>query len=166
MADTMFTDPPKERAFPTTAVGIAAVAILIVVGVFVMLGHRKAQPIGDANYAAHIAITNVEVSAASNQLGGTSTYVDGHVTNNGTLPVTGLFLQATFNSDSGAAPQIETDSAAIIRTRDPIVDLQPLSAAPLAPGASADFRLVFETIKDGWDQKTPELRIAAVTTSK
>jgi hypothetical protein len=61
---------------------------------------------------------------------------------------------------------VETEQAQIIRTRDPIVDLVPMSAAPLAPGAGADFRLVFESVKDGWDQKAPQLKVLGVTVNR
>jgi hypothetical protein len=44
------------------------------------------------------------------------------------------------------------------------VDTQPLSAAPLAPGAGADFRLIFEGVGDNWNQKAPTLEIVQVST--
>jgi hypothetical protein len=37
-----------------------------------------------------------------------------------------------------------------------------VSAAPLAPGAEADFRLIFDNVSADWDGAYPELRIVHV----
>jgi hypothetical protein len=61
-------------------------------------------------------------------------------------------------------PQIQTVALNLIRTREPYVDTQPVSAAPIAPGGQADFRLIFENVQDNWNQKQPELHIVQVGT--
>ena len=38
----MFSEPVRERTFPTTAVAIASVALVILAGVLLLLGRRKA----------------------------------------------------------------------------------------------------------------------------
>jgi hypothetical protein len=50
----------------------------------------------------------------------------------------------------------------IIRTREPYSDVEPVSAAPLKPGDSADFRLIFDTVAQDWDGAFPEIRIVHV----
>jgi hypothetical protein len=52
----------------------------------------------------------------------------------------------------------------IIRTRDPYVDLQPVSTAPLKPGDTQDFRLIFDAVTSDWDGTYPEVRIVHVET--
>jgi len=157
----MFSEPTPEREFPTAAVSIAAVAVVILVALFVMFSHRKAS-LGN-EYASNITLSGITVSAASNMAGGTTTYVDGHLTNNGPASVTGVTMQATFAGQNGAPAQVENDLAKAIRTKDPL-DLEPMSQAPIAPGASADFRLIFEDVKDTWDQNTPQVKVVGATT--
>ena len=52
----------------------------------------------------------------------------------------------------------------LIRTRQPYIDVQPLSAAPLAPGASAEFRLTFDDVRPDWNQQVPVIRVVRVAT--
>ena len=158
----MFNEPPKERSFPTTAVAIAAVAVVILVVLFVTMGRRKGSE-GNANYAPNIAVSALQVSAADNMAGGTTVYVDGTVKNNGSATVTGVTMQATFASNGGAPPQVQSDLAKALRTKDP-VDLEPMASQPLAPGASEDFRLIFEGVKDQWDQQTPRVVVLSAET--
>jgi hypothetical protein len=60
--------------------------------------------------------------------------------------------------------QNETQPMKLIRTRDPYVDVQPISAAPLKPGDSQEFRLIFDTLANTWDGAYPEIRIVHVDT--
>lgn len=164
----MFAEPPRERQFPTTAVAIAAVAIVILVVVLVLLGRRHGpamnpntlQPI--AAYAPELALSNIAMSQSTNMAGGESTYIDGHVVNNGPKTVTGVTIQASFLG--GAQPALQTAPLDVIRMRQPEVDVEPLSVAPLAPGAGADFRLIFEGVSQDWNEQQPALRIIDVQT--
>jgi hypothetical protein len=166
----MFAEPAAERSFPTTAVAIAGAAILILVAVLLLLGHRGAaspapnvlQPL--ANYAPNLAITNVAMSEATSLSGGKSTYIDGHIANHGAAIVSGATMQVLFANDEAMPPQIETVPLTLIRMRQPYIDTEPVSAAPLAPGAEADFRLIFEDVKQNWNQQTPEIHVTQVTT--
>lgn len=161
--DGMFHEPPQERSFPVAAVAIAVVAVLILGAVLVTIGRRHGSAYGDAAYADKITISNAEVSAATNMAGGSTTYVDGTLTNHGDRTVTGVTVQATFAMGDGSAAQVESDLAKAIRTKDPL-DLEPMNQQPIPPGGSADFRLIFEDVKDGWDQKLPALKVVGATT--
>jgi hypothetical protein len=94
------------------------------------------------------------------------TYLDGHITNEGNRTVTGITVQVLFRDAAHEVAGNETQSLQIIRTREPYVDLEPLSAAPLKPGDAADFRLVFDApaVPDQWDGAYPEIRIIIVDT--
>jgi hypothetical protein len=48
--------------------------------------------------------------------------------------------------------------------RDPYIDVEPLSAAPLKPGDQHDFRLIFDAVSPDWDGAYPEIRILHVDT--
>ena len=61
-------------------------------------------------------------------------------------------------------PQIETMPLTLIRTREPYVDTQPVSAAPIRPGEEREFRLIFETIPGNWNMQMPEVRVIRVDT--
>lgn len=165
----LFTEPPKERSFPTTAVVLAAVAVLVVVAALLIVGRHKTvyapttvQPL--AAYASNLELSALQPSESESLSGGQSIYVDGHIVNHGGQTVTGITVQALFANDAGQPPQVETVPLAIIRTRQPYVDTQPLSAAPLAPGGQADFRLIFEGVNDSWNQQTPAVRVIGVET--
>ncbi len=163
LAGSVFGKPPREKSFPTAAVSIAAVVVVIVVVALLVVGRRGSGPGGGAAYAANLELTNLQPSQSESLSGGRSTYLDGHIVNHGNQTVTGVTVQAAFGADGGT-PQTLTAPVSVIRTRDPYVDTQPLSAAPLAPGAGADFRLIFEGVSDSWDQKTPTLQILQVST--
>ena len=64
----------------------------------------------------------------------------------------------------GFAPQIETLPLTLIRTRQPYIDTQPVSASPLKPGDERDFRLIFESIPENWNMEMPEVRVVEVDT--
>jgi hypothetical protein len=59
---------------------------------------------------------------------------------------------------------VETLPLSLIRTREPYIDTQPVSAAPLKPGDDREFRLIFEAIPTNWNMQLPEIRIVRVDT--
>jgi len=150
---------------------VAAAVVVVVAGVAVLsLEHGKAKatvtPISatpDA-YSTSLPITGLVMSESSNLSGGKVTYLDGHIANTGNRTVTGISAQVLFHSYTHEVAQNETQGLKLIRTRDPYVDLEPVSAAPLTPGAQADFRLIFDTVSPDWDQAYPEVRIVHVDT--
>lgn len=162
-SDPLFQEPRVEKSFPTGAVAIAAVVVVIALVALLVIGRSRSGPQGSSAYATNLQITNLQMSQSESLSGGKSTYLDGHIANHGNLTVTGVTLQAGFGADGGQ-PQTLTAPVAIIRSRQPYVDTEPLTAAPLAPGAEADFRLIFEGVSDSWDQKTPTLQITQVST--
>lgn len=162
-SEPLFHEPPREKSFPTAAVAIAAVVVVIVVAALLVMGRRGAGPAESAAYAANLELTNLQMSQSESLSGGRSTYIDGQIVNHGKQTVTGATVQAAFGT-GGAQPQVLTAPVAIIRTRQPYVDTEPLTAAPLAPGAHADIRLIFEGVSDAWDQQMPKLQITEAST--
>ena len=163
---SMFTEPTPPRSFPTTAVVIAAVAVTVLVVVLVLMGHKTTappttlQPV--AAYADNLEVSNIEMSQSSSIVGGKLTYIDGHIANKGSATVTGVMVQVIFANDVAMPAQIETVPLTLIRTRVPYVDIEPVSAAPLAPGGEADFRLILESVPDNWNTQTPGMRAILV----
>lgn len=158
---------PRERNW--VPLGIAAGVIVIVAVAVVLIMERgkgratvtpiSAQP--DA-YAASLPISEVKMSESSNLAGGKVTYIDGHITNNGNKTVSGISMQVLFRNAANEVAQNETQALKWVRTRDPYVDLEPVSAAPLKPGEGRDFRLIFDAVTEGWNGVYPEMRIIHV----
>jgi hypothetical protein len=148
---------------------VAAGAVVVVAAIVIFLlehGQTRATvtPISAAPdpYAASLAISNVLMSESSNLAGGKVTYIDGHIANNGTKTVTGISVQVLFRNAANEVAQNETQPLKWIRTRDPYVDLEPASSAPMKPGDGRDFRMIFDTVTPDWNGAYPEIRIVRV----
>ena len=146
----------------------AAIVLAVAAGVVIFYEHGKSAPtvtpISAAldPYAANLSISNLHMSESSNLAGGKATYIDGSITNTGSRTVTGITVQVLFRDPAREVAQNETQPLNIIRTREPYIDVEPVSAAPLKPGDSADFRLIFDTVAQDWDGAFPEIRIVHV----
>ena len=163
--------PPATTERNWLAVAVASAIMIAVVGALILFyehgkGGPTVTPISATAdpYAANLTIANLVMSESSNLSGGKVTYLDGHITNSGSRVVTGITVQVLFRDAAHEVAQNETQALRIIRTRDPYVDVEPLSAAPLKPGATDDFRLVFDTVADQWDGAFPDIRIIRVNT--
>jgi len=156
-----------ERNWLPWIVAAVTVVILIVLA-FILGGHpsssSKSLPPAGAAYAGHIVLSNIQMSQATNFAGSQLTYIDGTVTNHGDRTVTDIVVQAMFANDAGEPPQAEQVPFTLIRTRDPYVDTQPVSAAPLPAGASRDFRLIFDDVSPMWNQQLPQLKVISAIT--
>jgi hypothetical protein len=168
-SDAIFASkPPEGGGIPVVAWGIAGLAVLVVIVVLVMAGRHKAaapttiQPL--APYAANLPLSQLAMSESTSLSGGKSTFIDGHIKNTGNQTVTGITVQVLFRNNEAMPPQIETLPLSLIRTREPYVDTQPVSAAPLKPGDERDFRLIFESLPANWNMQMPEIRIIQVDT--
>jgi hypothetical protein len=151
------------------AVAIAAGLIVVVAAIVIFAmergkGAATVTPISAPldPYAASLTIADVKMSESSNLAGGKVTYIDGQVTNAGNQTVTGISAQVLFRNAANEVAQNETQALKWIRTRDPYVDLEPVSAAPLKPGETREFRLIFDTVSPGWNGVYPEIRIVHV----
>lgn len=161
--------PPAERNWLPLAIA-AIVVLAVLVGLVLFLGHGKGAPpvtpiAAQADpYAPNLPITGLAMSESANLAGGKVTYLDGHIANHGDRTITGISIQVLFRDYAHEVAQNETQPLQFIRTRDPEVDIEPVSAAPLKPGDERDFRLIFDTLADGWDGNYPEIRIVHVDT--
>ena len=151
---------------------VIAAAVVLVVGVVTVLalqrGHTSATvtPISATPdpYAATLPISGLVMSESSNLAGGKVTFLDGHIANTGSRTVTGITVQVLFHTFAHEVAQNDTEALKIIRMREPYVDIEPVSQAPIAPGAGADFRLIFDGVSPDWDGAYPEIRVVHVDT--
>jgi len=149
-----------------------AVVLSVAAGVIFTLEHGNARnkatitPISAPldPYAASLPLTDMKMSESSNLAGGKVTYLDGHIANQGSRTVTAVTVQALFRNYAHEVAQNDTLPLKLIRVREPYIDVQPVSAAPLRPGAEQDFRLIFDAVSPDWDGAYPEIRILHVDT--
>ena len=166
----MFNEPTPVRRFPTTAVAIAAVAIAILVTMFILAGgrHEAGPPpntvLPSAAYSPNLVFSHLQMSESSSMSGGKQTYIEGHITNHGPATVTAITVQVVFANDVRMPPQIESGLLNMIYMRDPYVDTRPVSASPLPPGGEGDFRLIFDDINENWNQQLPQIHITRIAT--
>jgi len=165
--DQMFSTKPAEGGgIPAMAWGVAGLVVLVVLAALLVMGRHKAatpstvQPLAD--YAASLPVSQLAMSESTSLSGGKSTYIDGHIQNAGSQTVSGVTVQVIFRNDEAMPPRIDTVPLSLIRTREPYVDTQPVSAAPLNPGDGRDFRLIFESIPANWNMQLPEIRVIGV----
>lgn len=167
----LFAAPPQEPSNrgKIAAAAVAVVAVALAVVLLLPRAGRNAPPVPPNTvlpadpYAENLAFTQLAMSQSTSLSGGTSTFIDGHVRNTGAETLIGVTMQVLFRNDVGLAPQVETLPLTLIRTHEPYVDTEPVSAAPLKPGDEAEFRLIVETVSANWNQEMPGLKVVHVT---
>ena len=148
---------------------IAAGVVVLVAATMVLIFEHGRKPVAVTPisatpdpYAASLPISGLVMSESTNLAGGKVTYVDGHIANKGSRTISAITVQVLFRDPAKEVTQNETEPLKLIRTRDPYVDLEPVSAAPLQPGDTRDFRLIFDAVSPDWDGAYPEIRILHV----
>jgi hypothetical protein len=161
--------PAEERSWlPWIAAGTVIVIALVII---LLSGHRDRARLeadnavrGPDAYAANLSVGNLKMSQAENFAGGKVTYVDGEIRNKGDKTVTGVNVAVTFKNDVGEPPQVMPMPLSLIRMREPYVDIEPVSAEPLKPGETHEFRLIFDHISPVWNQQFPSVAVTRVQT--
>lgn len=148
---------------------VAAAVVILIAVVLVLTRRPNAPAVVPASaapdpYAANLSITNVAMSESGNLAGGKVTYLDGHIANKGNKTVTGVAVQTLFRNVANEVAQNTTEPMQLIRTREPYIDVESVSAAPLKPGDERDFRLAFDAVTQDWNGEYPQLRILRVQT--
>jgi hypothetical protein len=164
----VFSQPREEeegRRWLPLAIGAGIVVVLVAAILLIGRPAKQAAPANVDPYAQNLRISDLKLSAATNFVGGSVTYLDGKITNVGDKTVTGATVEAIFRNSMGQVVQRETQPLMLYHTGlAGFPDVAPLSAAPLTPNQTRDFRLTFEHISTDWDQGYPELRFIRVTT--
>ncbi|HUS18433.1 MAG TPA: DUF2393 family protein [Terriglobales bacterium] len=175
MAEPLSSAPQHEPSRgPWLGLGIGA---LIVVGIISYLVYasrssptrheRRAEVMQSAPadpYAANLPIAEIKMFEAENFVGGKAVYVEGKITNTGDKTVTGATVEGTFKNSLDQVVQRENHNLMVIQAREPAVDVVALSAAPLKPGESKEFRMTFEHISADWNGQYPQVAVKLVTT--
>ncbi len=155
---------PERSGLPPAAWAAAASIVLLVVVALLLSGrrnrrrHRRPLHPEDA-YGASLPLSQLAMSESESLSGTKVTYLDGHMHNTGQRTVTEATVQVVFANDEAMPPQIDTQPLTVIRTRQPYVDTEPISADPLKPGDDREFRLIFESVPQNWNTQMPQVRI-------
>jgi hypothetical protein len=167
--DLFPSNEARERNWLPMAIAAAVVLLVAAVAVLVLERGKPASTVTPISapsdpYATSLPITGLAMSQSDNRAGGKITYIDGHIANSGSRTVTGVTVQVLFRTLAHEVAQNETEPLKLIRMRDPYIDVEAVSAAPLKPGDEQDFRLIFDAISADWDGAYPEVRIVRVET--
>ena len=157
----------EKSETPWAPIGIgAAIMVIAVVALVVFSRPKPGSQGGVVPYAAKLAISDLKMSAAENFVGGTVSYLEGKITNNGDQPVLGASLEVTFRNSLGEVVQKETMPVRALQSHSVTgtPEMFDLRTAPLQPGKTIDFRLTFEHISDDWNHEYPQLKFVSVAT--
>jgi len=122
--------------------GVAALIVVVLVGALVYFGRKKPAAVpstlqpADA-YAASLPLTQFAMSESENLTGGKQTYLDGHIVNTGGRTVTAVTVQWSSATMRTWPRGSDTLPLTLIRMKQPYIDTEPVSAAPLKPGDDA-----------------------------
>ena len=152
-----------ERDTSQRTIFVAIAVVVVIAGMVALIMRAKPKPVvGPPPYAANLKFSDLKLSQAQNFVGATVTYVDGTVSNTGDKTVAHVSVRVTFRDLYNQVAQIEEVSLKVLRTTGPYPDTADLSLAPLAPGESKPFRLIFEHVSEQWNQAYPELQVTGV----
>jgi hypothetical protein len=156
------TEQKDESSLRPVLIAIVLIAVLVGVLALLSVGKRKG-PVQPHPYAANVQLSNLKMSAAENFVGASVTYIDGTVTNTGNQSVTHAVVHVIFRNSLNEIAQKEDVALHVLIASGPYPDAVDLSASPLAPGQSKQFRLTFEHVTADWNQAYPELKVTGVT---
>jgi hypothetical protein len=166
----IFSEPAKESSHRGLLLGMIVLAVVAIgAGLFLPRRADKAaakapNTILPADPAAKaLVFSQLAMSQSTSLSGQTSTFLDGHIKNTGSGTLTAATIQVVFRNDVGLSPQVELLPLSVIRMREPYIDTEPVGAAPIKPGDEAEFRLVFESIPENWNQQMPEVQVVHAT---
>lgn len=149
---------------------VAAAVVVLCLGIWALTGSHSTPPPQNTGtglapadpYAGSLSIDGLKMSEADSFAGSKVTYIDGQITNNGQRTLSAITVQVGFKNALGEYAQRISVPLSLIRTREPYVDTQPVSAAPIQAGQRRDFRLIFDTVPPDWNMQYPDVRVISV----
>ncbi len=164
----VFSQPRvEEEGRRWLPLAIGAFIIVVAVSAILIFGRpaKQAGPPAVDPYAESLRVSDLKLSAATNFVGVSVSYLDGKISNLGSKTVTAATVEVVFRNSLGEIVQRETLPLMLYHTGlAGFPDVAPLSAAPLMPNQTRDFRLTFEHISADWNQGYPELRFLRIAT--
>ncbi len=164
MAGLLDTNPVKEERKSHLGLMIAVAVLLLLVTVLYFVRSSPHPTLAPDPYAASLKISDIKMSTADNFAGTSVTYIDGTVTNTGTLTITAATVEATFLDSQQQMCQRDVLPLHVLKATADYDDIVDLQKTPLVPGESKPFRLTFDHISAEWAQSYPQIRAMSVTT--
>ena len=156
---------PREQDSNWRPILIGVAIVIVIVGLIVVgLREEPKVPTGPGPYANNLKISNLKMSAAENFVGATVSYIDGRISNTGSKTVVGASVRVIFKDSMDQTVGDEKVPLHVLESGGPYPDTVDLSASPLAPGQSKNFRLTFESISNQWNHQYPDIQILDVAT--
>ena len=148
--------PPKRHAFGLPQVVLVAL-VLAGAGAVAYLELAPHKPAADTPltpealaYVGNLKLGDVGMKGAKNYFGQMVVEIAGNITNAGERNLDTVEINCVFQDYYGKLA---------LRQRVPIVTTK---MGGLKPGETKSFRLPFDNLPEGWDQKMPQLVIASV----
>jgi hypothetical protein len=160
-----FSAPPPEPEGRNWTPIIGGVAlVLVIIAAFTLWGRwsrSNSANQGDP-YLNSVQLSDLHMATAENFGGGTVTYIEGTITNNGNAKVTGASAQVTFRNSLAEISQREKLPVTVLVSSTPYRDYGTLDRSPLGPGQSRDFRITLENVTADWDGQIPQVKVVSV----
>ena len=152
----------KRNWTPFVIGGVALLAVVLAL-VIASRGPAIIAP-QQSPYAGNLKLSDVKLSAAENYVGGTVTYLDVNITNDGNQTLTGAQMQAVFKNTMGQVVQTETIPLHVLVENQMAgyPDLVDLSRSPIGPGQTKTVRMTLEHISADWDNNAPEMQLTGL----
>ena len=144
---------------------IGGVALLAFVLALVIASRSPVSIAPQQNpYAGNLKLSDVKLSAAENYVGGTVTYLDVNITNDGNQTLTGAQMHAVFKNTMGQVVQTETLPLHVLVENQMAgyPDLVDLSRSPIGPGQTKTVRMTLDHISADWDNNPPEMELSGL----
>jgi hypothetical protein len=152
--------PDQKRNWVPALVGLVAV-IAALAAIVLFSRHQKPSAAEPNPYAQQLKLSDIELSAAENYMGGTVTYLDFNITNTGDRALIGAGVHAEFKNSLGEIVQKETLPLHVLVENQlaGYPDLVDMSRAPIGPGQTKTVRITLEHISDDWDRSYPQMEL-------
>src|ERR1700686_3985438 len=156
-------DQPQERR-NWAPMGVGPAVVLAVLGAVALLsGRPSAETNANDPYLARMQVSGLHMSRAQNLAGGSLTYIEGKLTNNGDRTITTAREEVIFRNSLGEVAQKDVLTGSVLLRDQPYADYGPIEQSPLAPGQTRDFRLILEHVTADWDGQMPQVKVVSVS---
>lgn len=162
MSDLFTPAKQESQARNWTPFVVGLVVVLLVLGAVVAITRHAGQTKQQIDpYVAKLQISNAKVSAAENYVGGTVTYLDADITNNGDKNLVGADMNLVFRNTLDEVVQKETMPLHVLveNQMGGYPDLVDMSRSPITPGHTKTVRMTLEHISADWNQAAPQMQL-------
>jgi hypothetical protein len=152
-------DREEKPGLPTGVIAGAVFCAIVLVGLFLLV-RMQSQPSGPPPitpeheaYLTQLAVGELRMSAEENFLQQQVVYLDGQITNRGDRIVRQLTVRVYFR---------DSLNQVVLREDRDVIRTAQAGTAPLAPGETREFRLLFDRIPESWNRQLPQFQLVSM----